>query len=232
MADFVAHRRLRTPAAADYLGYAGSTLEKKRLTGDGPPFINLGQGDRLRHARSRRIARRAPDHEHQRSRRFKLTAGTQAEAKRRIMTALDALAGERRWVAWRNELRGGKPTKMPYAPNGGKARADDPATWGTRAEAEATAKRIVNGQGGGIGFQLGDLGDDTHVAGIDLDSCIANDDKLAPWAAATLNATPTYTERSPSGRRLKLFSTSRARTCGRSSTASEYDTMPGALAVE
>jgi predicted DNA-binding transcriptional regulator AlpA len=43
MADFVAHRRLRTPAAADYLGYAESTLEKKRLTGDGPPFVRLGR---------------------------------------------------------------------------------------------------------------------------------------------------------------------------------------------
>jgi predicted DNA-binding transcriptional regulator AlpA len=39
----LAHRRLRTPAAADYLGYAESTLEKKRLTGDGPPFIKLGR---------------------------------------------------------------------------------------------------------------------------------------------------------------------------------------------
>jgi hypothetical protein len=27
-----AHWRLRTPAAADYLGYSESTLEKKRLT--------------------------------------------------------------------------------------------------------------------------------------------------------------------------------------------------------
>ena len=39
----LAHRRLRTLAAADYLGYAESTLEKKRLTGDGPPFIRLGR---------------------------------------------------------------------------------------------------------------------------------------------------------------------------------------------
>jgi predicted DNA-binding transcriptional regulator AlpA len=38
-----AHRRLRTPAAADYLGYSESTLEKKRLTGDGPTFIRLGR---------------------------------------------------------------------------------------------------------------------------------------------------------------------------------------------
>jgi predicted DNA-binding transcriptional regulator AlpA len=37
------HRRLRTPAAADYVGYSKSTLEKKRLSGDGPTFIRLGR---------------------------------------------------------------------------------------------------------------------------------------------------------------------------------------------
>jgi len=42
MPDLV-HRRLRTRAAADYIGYSESTLEKKRLTGDGPPFIRLGR---------------------------------------------------------------------------------------------------------------------------------------------------------------------------------------------
>ena len=49
------------------------------------------------------------------------------------MTALDAFAGEPRWVAWRNELRGSKLTKVPYAPDGKKAKADDSTTWGTRA---------------------------------------------------------------------------------------------------
>jgi predicted DNA-binding transcriptional regulator AlpA len=43
MADLVEHRRLRTRAAAHYLGYAESTLEKKRITGEGPPFIRLGR---------------------------------------------------------------------------------------------------------------------------------------------------------------------------------------------
>jgi len=119
--------------------------------------------------------------------------------------SLDALAQQPRWVAWRNEPRGRKVTKVPYAPNGKKAKSDDPSTWGTRAEAEARAKRIVNGQGGGTGIQLGDLGEDTFLGGIDLDSCIADDGTPAPWAAAILNATPTYTERSPSGRGLKLF---------------------------
>ena len=37
------HRRVRTPGAAVYLGCSESTLEKKRLTGDGPTFIKLGK---------------------------------------------------------------------------------------------------------------------------------------------------------------------------------------------
>ena len=69
------------------------------------------------------------------------------------MTPLDLLADEPRWVAWRNEDRGRKPTKIPYAPKGQRAKADDPSTWGTRAEAEARASKIINGQGGGIGIQ-------------------------------------------------------------------------------
>lgn len=35
-------RILRTPDAAAYIGLAASTLEKMRLTGDGPRFIRLG----------------------------------------------------------------------------------------------------------------------------------------------------------------------------------------------
>jgi predicted DNA-binding transcriptional regulator AlpA len=35
-------RILRTPGAADYTGLSASTLEKRRLSGDGPPFIRLG----------------------------------------------------------------------------------------------------------------------------------------------------------------------------------------------
>ena len=33
---------LRTPQAARFLGLSPSTLEKMRLTGDGPPFVRLG----------------------------------------------------------------------------------------------------------------------------------------------------------------------------------------------
>ena len=35
-------RVLRTPEAADYVGLAASTLEKYRLSGEGPQFVRLG----------------------------------------------------------------------------------------------------------------------------------------------------------------------------------------------
>jgi predicted P-loop ATPase len=120
------------------------------------------------------------------------------------VTALDVHAKDSRWVAWRSERRGKKFTKVPYAPGGGKAKADDSETWGTRSEAEARARLIVNGLGGGVGIELGDLGADLHLAGIDLDSCL-HDGDVATWAAAILEAIDTYAETSPSGSGLKLF---------------------------
>jgi len=56
------------------------------------------------------------------------------------------LADLERWVAWRPEPRGGRPTKIPYAPDGRRAKADDPSTWGTRSAAEYRAKELINGQ--------------------------------------------------------------------------------------
>jgi hypothetical protein len=35
--------RLRTKPAGRYVGLAASTMEKLRLTGDGPPFLKLGR---------------------------------------------------------------------------------------------------------------------------------------------------------------------------------------------
>jgi len=36
------HRVLRTPQAAEYVGLSASTLEKLRLTGNGPPYRKSG----------------------------------------------------------------------------------------------------------------------------------------------------------------------------------------------
>jgi predicted P-loop ATPase len=104
------------------------------------------------------------------------------------------LAEHVRWVTWRSELR-----------NDRKAKADDPTTWGTRAEAEAAVPRLVNGSGGGIGLQLGVLGDGRAIGGIDLDTCRAADGALAPWAAEVVARIGSYTEISPSGTGAKVF---------------------------
>jgi putative DNA primase/helicase len=122
-----------------------------------------------------------------------------------IARALDGLCSEPRWVAWRNEQRGDKTTKIPYAANGRHAKADDPSTWATRADVELKVRSLVNGLGGGVGIQLGDLGADLHLAGLDLDSCIGEDGMLALWAQAIIDGLPTYAEISPSGRGLKMF---------------------------
>jgi hypothetical protein len=116
----------------------------------------------------------------------------------------DAFADERRWVAWRNEERAGKLTKVPYGVGGKPAKANDPNTWLTRVEAIALAKRITNGLGGGIGLELGDIGADLRVSGIDLDSCL-EDGNIAPWAAAILDVVQSYAETSPSKTGVKAF---------------------------
>jgi putative DNA primase/helicase len=121
------------------------------------------------------------------------------------MTAFDVLNDEHRWVAWRYERRGKSLTKVPFSPNGKVAKSNDPATWGTREEARRRAAAIINGLGGGVGIELGDLGGDIYLAGIDLDSCLGEDRTLAEWAAPFLAEFPTYTEISPSQRGLKLF---------------------------
>ena len=126
-----------------------------------------------------------------------------------IASAFDALASARRWVAWRNEWRGEgdarKLTKVPFGRDRRPAKADDPSTWLTREEASDLAKSIANGLGGGIGIQLGDLGDGRYLIGFDLDGCLDDQKRLLPWAAQIIKTAGTYAETSPSGKGVKLF---------------------------
>jgi hypothetical protein len=112
-----------------------------------------------------------------------------------------------RWVAWQTEDRpDGKPTKVPYSPSGAKAKADNPRTWGTRAEVQAMAGRLPRPYGqGGIGIEFGELGDGLSIGGIDLDTCCAAGGALAPWAADVVALFASYTETSPSGTGAKIF---------------------------
>lgn len=128
---------------------------------------------------------------------------------------LAGLSTRQQWVAWREDLRNGKPTKVPYNPGtGGLAKANDRATWATRAASEALAKKLLAGdQKGGVGLQLGSIqGKPDHLlGGVDLDSCLDPlDGSVEPWAAEIIERFASYAEISPSGRGIKVYFLSRA----------------------
>jgi AAA domain len=186
-------RRSHRTTSSSMLRFARPPAEALRSV-KGPPGLVMPHGGRCKTPRSPWSARLIPEH----WREQPISLG-------RVMAPLDELASVRRWIAWRIEDRNGKATKVPYAPQGGKAKVNVPRTWDVRAAAEARAKEIVNGSGGGIGIQLGDLQNDTFLVGIDLDSCLAGEGDLAHWAARILDALPTYAEKSPSGRGIKVL---------------------------
>ncbi|WP_159013229.1 hypothetical protein [Acidisoma sp. S159] len=126
------------------------------------------------------------------------------------LLTLGGLATRPLWVAWQQEDRpDGKPTKMPYAPDGRKARADDPATWGNRAAAEQRAAVLPKPYGmGGVGLELATLKDGRSLGGIDLDSCRdASTADVQSWASDVAGSFDSYAEVSPSGTGAKLFFT-------------------------
>ena len=123
---------------------------------------------------------------------------------------LECIAVRQLWVAWQAEIRpGGKrPTKVPYDPgSNGKARADVPETWGSREAATLRAARLAKPFGaGGVGLELGPLGDGRHLCGLDLDTCRdVNTGAVEDWAQKLIDRLNTYTEVSPSGTGVKLF---------------------------
>lgn len=129
-------------------------------------------------------------------------------ARPMLPVTIVGLADLPRWVAWQTEMRRGKrkPTKVPYAPDGREAKANDPGTWGRRVEVEAVAGRLPKPFGaGGVGIELGDLGDGRLLAGIDLDTCRDEAGELAPWAAEVVERFASYAEVSPSGTGVKVF---------------------------
>jgi hypothetical protein len=120
------------------------------------------------------------------------------------MSAADALrefADLPLWLVWRNEKRGGRPTKVPYSPvGGGHASSTDPSTWGTREQAERGSAGFD-----GVGIMLAPLDEGRHLGGIDLDACIDDEGNVAPWAREIVERVASYTEISPSYRGLKIF---------------------------
>ena len=106
------------------------------------------------------------------------------------------LKAQPQWVAWRQEEREGKPTKIPYQPRNPKKKASstNPDTWGTFEQALSVAQ--TNGFHG-IGYVFSPQDD---YAGIDLDHCRNPETgEISEWAWEIIRRLNSYTEISPSG---------------------------------
>lgn len=105
-----------------------------------------------------------------------------------------------RWVCWKEEIRDGKPTKVPKdAKSGGSASSTDPATWCDYDTAMAAVERR-GWDGVGVVFT-----NDDDIMGIDLDDCVDEAGTLSDAAKGIVQAFGTYAEFSPSGTGVKLF---------------------------
>ena len=105
------------------------------------------------------------------------------------------------WVAWRFEMRDGRPTKVPVNPRtGGNAATDKPSTW-TDLETALTYYYRNPAYVSGVGLVVAG----TDLVGVDLDHCIDDEGIIAPWALKIARSLDSYTEVSPSGTGLRIF---------------------------
>lgn len=112
------------------------------------------------------------------------------------------------WIHWRPEMRGGKPTKVPYiaaAVSKDRAATNKPKTWAKFERAHELWKiQAIQGGRASMGFVFAS---DDPFCGIDLDSCLDPSGVLAPWAVEILDSLKdvAYAEVSPSKTGIKLF---------------------------
>lgn len=117
-------------------------------------------------------------------------------------TIPNELARYHQWVGWTYRWDGQvkawkKPPRSPRS--GGPASVTNPATWGSFTEA---LDRAAHPDCDGIGFVVTT---EDPFAALDLDHCISPNQQIAPWALAIVDTLNSYTERSPSGRGLRIF---------------------------
>lgn len=104
------------------------------------------------------------------------------------------------WVGWNYAERKGKRTKVPVCVFTGKdAASNRPDEW---SDFETALAYHQNTPTDGIGcvFTL-----EMGMVGVDLDKSIREDGEVEDWAAPIIKGFDTYTERSPSGRGVKMW---------------------------
>ncbi len=106
------------------------------------------------------------------------------------------LQQQKRWVNWKLETVNDKLTKVPYQPNGRKAKSNDPSTWNTYAVCMAVVSQFS-----GVGLTLGD-----GIFGVDIDKCCdAVTGKFTPESREVVIGLDSYGEFSPSGTGCHVF---------------------------
>ena len=110
------------------------------------------------------------------------------------------------WVCWKLETRDGKATKVPVnARTGDNAKSNDSTTW---SDFETTCQFYQDhGNNGiqGIGFELG-APKSTPYVGIDLDDCRDPETGIIEhWAQGIIDKISSYTEISPSGTGIRIW---------------------------
>jgi hypothetical protein len=105
------------------------------------------------------------------------------------------------WILWCSQIREGRATKVPCDPAGRPASVTEVSSWMSYQDAlDAVELGNVNGPMiAGIGFCF--TPDDPFM-GIDLDGCYP---AMSPAVKEIVAKFPTYTEVSPSGTGLKIF---------------------------
>src|SRR6266566_5555185 len=134
---------------------------------------------------------RTPRYTHQEQTNY---AGYAQDLRERLQSGLlSELTPYPQFVVWKYVVEQGKLKKRPFNPKTNlPARTNDPRTWGS---VEHSLNALATGRYNGIGFVFSDK---DPFTGTDLDSCVAKDGSIAPWAQEIIISLSSYTEYSPS----------------------------------
>src|SRR6266567_1375934 len=111
------------------------------------------------------------------------------------LPALEELKRDPQWVCFDRD-------KVPFSPTTGmEAKANDPTTWGTYAQAVKTW-RSNKSKYKGLGREFVK---EQRYTGIDLDKCFDEQGNLTPYARYVVHLLDSYTEYSPSGQGLHIW---------------------------
>jgi len=123
----------------------------------------------------------------------------------RLYLIPDELVELDHWLVWRQEDRGGKPTKVPYTAHAltRRAESNNPATWATFGQAvKVFADELDTGRRfDGIGYVFAD---DDPYTGVDFDRCVTGD-TILPEVVTAIQRLGGYAEISPSLTGVKLW---------------------------